>query len=525
MPRLHCLSLAALLACALPACAQPPKEPKQWGIVVGIDHYGQAAHLTALQGAVNDAELLKTTLRGIGVELPDSRVLLNRQATRANFLAAWADTLKQARPGERIIISFAGHGSHEADREPFDEADGQDETLLFYDYDRAVAGKGRVFDDELFAQFERAGQYAILFVSDSCHAGGLTRSASLDDDLLPTRDGDSAFYAVNLDAPSPKPVGVAGDQRVLAHVTHLLAMEDEAQTIREILAPGQTQVHGALSLAFAEAVGQRRADQNRDGVVSREELAAYVENRVPQLSKHQQTPLLMPRGDSGPALSLDNNSPPPPAASPQALPVKLEGGSLPPGVGQVRISDNAYRLRLIIGGGKAKAYNRGGDFVGEIPAADAGAWNSLFDKYRFLDALDANPQWVSGTVQIHSADGRDGKLYARGTQNVAFDFTANASHSNFVLLDLQGDGSLKFLYPLQGDESAVKTPYPRKFNVVDPLGEDNMVALFCAQPNAKLVELLRHYDGKNAPPAEVFLNTAGPACQIGKYAFMTVPKL
>jgi len=41
-----------------------------------------------LEGAVNDAHLLRDTLRRIQVNLPDKRVLLDAKATRAAFVRA-----------------------------------------------------------------------------------------------------------------------------------------------------------------------------------------------------------------------------------------------------------------------------------------------------------------------------------------------------------------------------------------------------------------------------------------------------
>ena len=60
------------------------KQPTQHALVVGIDNY-QSEDLMTLNGAVNDAKLLSSALRKAGVKLPNSRILLNEQATRVAF--------------------------------------------------------------------------------------------------------------------------------------------------------------------------------------------------------------------------------------------------------------------------------------------------------------------------------------------------------------------------------------------------------------------------------------------------------
>jgi len=516
-----CVAALLFLACATPV------QSKQLAIVVGIDHYDpQTARLTDLKGAVNDARLITDTLRGIGVYLPDSRVLLNEQATVSRFLETWKETVAEAKTGDRIIVTFAGHGNHEPETgAPYDEPDHEDETLLFYDYSRDKPKTGRISDDELFDLFQKASAFSILFVSDSCHAGGMMRSAAIDSPL-PSRSGpDEAYYEVDLSMPA-KTTGTGDNTQMLENVTYLLAMEDEKQKIQEVIPPGQGLVHGALSFAFAEAI-RGLADENGDQAVSRKELSNYIKNRVVALSEHKQFPNLLPRGSEETAFELSAGKSPTLQAKsdlslePSDLQVKVEGGSAPSGVRHSHLSnDDNYRLRFVINKKMAKVYNIGGDFVGEILADDAGSWNALIDKYRFLTALDGNPKLVSDAAQIILDKG--GKVHPI-EERLTFSFDAKSSKKYFMLFDLPGTGRVQFLYPLkeQNDPPLLdKTPYQLPLKVTDPVGEDDLIAVFCERQNNEAVDLLNQYHGKNPPPATDFFQ-ATQGCQIGKYAFFT----
>lgn len=516
----------SVLACllALSACAAPAHS-QQLGIVVGIDRYNpKTARLPPLRGAANDAKLLQTTLRRIGVDLPASRVLVNEDASVSRFQAAWNEVLAQAKPGDRIIVTFAGHGSQEKDQEPIDEKDGLDETLLFYDYDHDKPKAGRISDDTLHEMFKKASAYSILFVSDSCHAGGMTRGTAAAA-LLPARSGPDDIYQEQVDSDSrPKIIGVSDSSQVLEHVTYLNATDKDELKIHEIFAPGPAkEAHGALSVAFAEAIGGQ-ADADGNQTISRRELADYIQKRVPVLSDRQQMPSLLPRSGDEAALSLAADTSATPSPQPvldAPLPVKVEGGKLPPGLSSVKPSQDAYRLRFAIAQGQAKVYNAGGDWVAELPAKDAGAWNRLIDKYRLLDVLDADTRLAKNAVAITLANG--GKMHRIG-EELAFGFDPQSSNKHMILFDLAGNGETQLLYPrkdLHDPLAVAQTPHRRLLQVAEPVGEDDLVAVFCDKPNAEAVALLESHDGKNPPPAQTLLQAIGTACQVGRYGFFS----
>jgi hypothetical protein len=516
---LRVLALSGLVTCAFSA------QAKQWAIVVGIDKYS----FKPLKGAVNDAKLLAAALRRHGMDLPDSRILLDEKATLANFKQTWNQVLTEAKPGDQILLTFAGHGAQEYEfTPPYDEKDivsgqkyGKDETLLFYDFDPKNPQRGRISDDELYELFEKAKAYSILFVADSCHSGGITR-ATPSFSALPKRGGLDTFK------PNPpdyeRIIPLADDSRILEHVTYLAATENEALEIPEIYGPDQ-QPHGALSWTFSQAL-DGAADRNGDHIVTQRELEEYVKEQVPRLTANRQAPGLISRGLSreSPAFTItpstgnETAAPPPLEAN---LAVKIDGGALPSGITGVRLDDAGYRIRFEIKNGQVSAFNPHGDKVTAFSVSDIEAWKRIIAKYRMIAVLDAHYNTSASPVKIAL---KQGNGLHRLNEHLDFTFDPNSSWRHFLLFDLAGTGELQFLYPLkeQGDAPALANiPYTLPLNVTPPTGEDDLVVVFCAGSQEKAVALLSSYNGKTSPTAETFLETLGKDCQIGRYAFFT----
>lgn len=529
--RLGALALGVLAACAEPAYTTPaaPGRAQQWAIVVGINHYQHkgSGKLKTLRGAVNDAELLKTTLRGLGVDLPDSRVLLDGNATVERFQSAWREVLGKAQPGDRIIVTFAGHGGQIPDQNG-DEEDKKDETLIFQEFNPAKPSAGRISDDELYDLFNKAKAYRILFVADTCHSGGMTRSVS--GSLLPSRDGGALEGALEGYTADLSPISVEPDsgaeREVLEHVTYLNATDKDYLKIREIIPAGQNKVHGALSWAFAEAM-TGGADYDRNKIVSRAELADYLGKRVPLLSDTHQVPQLLPRSGDEVAMALSGGSEPQalwtsnPALDQSPLPVKVEGGHAPAGLENISISAEGFRLRFEVGKDSAKVFNAAGDQVVEIPADDVGAWKRVIAKYRLMGAMDGRFKTGGKPVKITLQEGNG---LHRLKERLNFSFDPESDRRYFLLFDLAGTGVLQFLYPLakEGDAPALaKLPYSLPLDVSPPTGEDDLVGIFCQQPQPDAVALLASYDGKTPPEPGLFLKSLVGDCQIGRYAFFT----
>lgn len=131
---------------------------------VGINEYPYPEN--RLRGCVNDATDWSTYLSGAyGFT---ATALLDSQATHRNFKEQAGNYLTDSKSGDYIVITYSGHGSNVKDYDG-DEPDGRDECLCLYD---------KFFiDDELRVLFKNIHPEAILvFISDSCHSGTVTRA-------------------------------------------------------------------------------------------------------------------------------------------------------------------------------------------------------------------------------------------------------------------------------------------------------------------------------------------------------------
>ena len=163
-------------------------------IHIGLDfvdeqHYG-ATH--TLPFCTNDAKAMEAIASQIGYE---SYVLLNENATSHRFFYFLSEASASLEMDDILFISFSGHGSLVKDING-DEEDGSDETLVFFDR--------MVVDDELYQRWNKFKKgVRILFISDSCHSGTITKELykSLWGDLFhqqQKRDEDKGMNKVYL---------------------------------------------------------------------------------------------------------------------------------------------------------------------------------------------------------------------------------------------------------------------------------------------------------------------------------------
>lgn len=151
-----------------------------WALVIGITDYIEFDDVEGgdLPGAEHDARAVRDVLvMGKGFPEENVKMLLNQDATRAAIESGITDWLvTNARPGDNVVIFFAGHGSQMWD-ESGDEPDGLDETLAPAD----VSPTSTDFDisDDTFNEWLSmlpAGN--VLVILDNCNSGTGTRSVT-----------------------------------------------------------------------------------------------------------------------------------------------------------------------------------------------------------------------------------------------------------------------------------------------------------------------------------------------------------
>ena len=144
-------------------------------VLVGINRYPGAP----LMGCVNDVLDMARFVTNSAVRFNPSavRMLTDERATAPAILERleWLTTGLKA--GDRILFQFSGHGAQVATRNPMGEVDGLDEALCGVTFD--WTDRTMIRDKQLYELFGRIPEgVTAMFVSDSCHSGGLTRSST-----------------------------------------------------------------------------------------------------------------------------------------------------------------------------------------------------------------------------------------------------------------------------------------------------------------------------------------------------------
>lgn len=279
------VGFAGLAACLMAGVSAPALADLR-AVIVGIDDY---AHIEPLDGAVNDARDMADALRAAGAT--DVRMLLDQAASRDAIFQAWADVLARSKPGDLVVLSYAGHGGRSPERVPGSERTGMDSELLLAGFTPQAPGNyERIVDDEINVMLKRATDagLAVLMAVDACHSGTMTRGF---DTRVSTRKVRAAPHGPIVDdrLPPADPVAAAIQPVELPNVLSLGAVQDE-ELAPEVILDGQPR--GALSWSLARGL-RGEADLNRDGVITEEELQLYVRESIRIVMAGQQHPSIL----------------------------------------------------------------------------------------------------------------------------------------------------------------------------------------------------------------------------------------
>ncbi|MFC2078372.1 PKD domain-containing protein [Candidatus Bipolaricaulota bacterium] len=232
-----------------------------YAVVVGIADY----FLNPLQYTDDDAwDFANQLLQSPSMwDVENIVLLLNRDATTTNFIAALNAISAVATPNDVLVIFYSGHGVQLGDMMPFDETDGSDEALCFIDYNMTDDWLASLLSDV------EVGQFFVLV--DACYSGGLIRGQSQDavssqsvgvglvEDFLRSEDA------------SKKDLG-----DLARPIVALTASADYEYSIEW---PGFG--HGVFTYYLLEAMtGLADFYGNADGLISAEECYAYLEPNV-----------------------------------------------------------------------------------------------------------------------------------------------------------------------------------------------------------------------------------------------------
>lgn len=141
-------------------------------LLVGINKYADAP----LRGCINDITDMADHLTvHCGFNENEVRLLVDERATKSNIMERLKWLITGARKGDRLFFQYSGHGTQLATRDEIGEVDGMDEAIVPYDYNWDDVNTF-ITDNEfnnLFRQVPEGVHF--IWVSDSCHSGGLTK--------------------------------------------------------------------------------------------------------------------------------------------------------------------------------------------------------------------------------------------------------------------------------------------------------------------------------------------------------------
>lgn len=501
-------------------------QVQQHALVVGINRYQYAdgTNLTNLMGAVNDAKLIYATLQDSEIE---GTLLLNAKATKRNFINAWQAMVANARKGDTLIITFAGHGSQIDDQRPIDEQDGQDEALVFYEYDFAGDGAGLLYDDELFGLFKQASDYNILVLIDACHSAGMIRS------LRPAQSrllGQARFTRApdNLNLNRRKRSLVlpmlADTSSSLPHVTLITAVDNESLVVNEVMINNKP--HGALSWFFVNAI-RGNADKNANKTLERQELKEFLHKKIRQYTNNRQTPQLLPRADEVSVVALSRRNllqplqPTPQPVGQTAIKILADQFTPPRGLSGVKwVTSAPFELYVKPHQRNTlEVLNHTGDRIALLKRPTLDTWQRLIDRQQLIAFLQ-NYATRSDAIRLTLQEGD--MLHRHGT---LLNFTVDTTDSRLnalTVFNLSGQGTLQFLYPYPSDAKTVKLPHALPPIQVDaPFGSDTVIAVLCRQVPTSLQLTLMDSQATLPDLTELRLLLTANQCQVADYPFFT----
>ncbi len=237
---------------AVPAA---PRIPRSYALVVGIGTYRNLPEKMQLRYSERDAEAVYSILISTeGGNFPAENVhrLIGPKATLAALrqeLEQWLPSV--ARSDDRVLIYFAGHGF----------VYGGKGYLAPYDFEvNNVAGTGYPMDTlgAVIGAKIRAKWKVLL--TDSCHSGAITpdENAQLNRSLL---DLNRSLFS-------------------------LTASRDRERSFES---PDWGGGHGIFTYYVVKGL-EGSADENRDGIVTADELAEYTHRNVREATGGQQNP-------------------------------------------------------------------------------------------------------------------------------------------------------------------------------------------------------------------------------------------
>ncbi|MGQ3291184.1 MAG: hypothetical protein ACT6U0_03045, partial [Shinella sp.] len=347
-----------------------------------------------------------------------------------------------------------------------------------------------IVDNEMnawFAEAESKGVH-VLFVSDSCFSGGMSRSIKGKSRLAPA-------VKVKLAPPSQEAIAGANLKEVSFKQVTVLAASLESQPTPEVIIDGEPR--GALSWSFARAL-EGSADRDGNGIITRIELEDYVFSNVKNRSEALQVPNFTPqvaRSDGEVVVTLTRGIPVEGSDTTTTDTTDTnDGGAADTGRVIKTAQDLGWtgNIALQIDGTADKPNNTDGTGTpyhwdvatgvfytpnGDVAAESVGAdrIQAVVDKYVLLDFLKAMASQNPGSVSLTPTK----DIYAAGDR-LRFD-APPGRYPNMLVFNLANTGEVQFL-DMQAAGTNSSEFKLTDLEVVKPFGADHLITIWTAEP-------------------------------------------
>jgi hypothetical protein len=237
-----------------------------WAVVIGIDTYQKNRHL---KYAVNDAKAFYAHLvRNNRIPEENVTLLINQEARFIRLRSILGTHLKnKAGKEDMVIIYFAGHGASEKDVMSPD-GDGLEKYLLPYDADPRDLYASALPMNEVSRIFNRIRSERLIFIADACYSGA---SGGRTISLAGVRANISDAFLDRI---------ASGKGRVILTASGANEVSGEDDELR----------HGVFTYFLLEGL-RGRADTDKDGIITVDEVYRYVSREVPRATGQEQHPV------------------------------------------------------------------------------------------------------------------------------------------------------------------------------------------------------------------------------------------
>jgi hypothetical protein len=232
------------------AATTPFSQTKVWAIVIGVASYD---HMPVLRYTDDDAYRFYAFLKSVeGGALPDEqvRILIDEEATRDNILGNMDEIFSMAGPNDLIVFYFSGHGLNG--------------SFLPIDFD---GFNNKIAHEEIAAAFNKSKAKFKLCLADACHSGS----------LIAMRSGET------------EPVLSQYYQTLAKSVSGTALLMSSKADETSLESSGLRQ--GVFSHFLIRGL-KGEADDNKDKVVTVEELFDFIARNVRDYTGNRQSPVI-----------------------------------------------------------------------------------------------------------------------------------------------------------------------------------------------------------------------------------------